>query len=780
MINFTEKTNFIWSVADLLRGNFKQSEYGKVILPFTVLRRFDCVLAPSKEKILEMNNTLTVSNKAPIFKRVTGHDYYNLSRYDFEKLIDDASGIETNLRDYINGFSDDVKEILDHFEMGGVIERLKKANLLYLIVQKFAELDLAMESVDNLEMGYMYEELIRRFSELSNETAGEHFTPREVIELMVDLLFEPDMDEIIKEGKVVTVFDPACGTGGMLSVAQNKMRDINNRITVIPFGQELNPETYATCKSDMILKGNTNSIIQLGNSFNKDGFRGEHYDYLLSNPPFGVSWKKVEKFVKDEAQREGFNGRFGAGTPRISDGSLLFLQHMISKMNDPKKGGSRIAIVFNGSPMFTGDAGSGESEIRRWIIENDMLEAIVALPDQLFYNTGISTYIWIVTNRKTDRRKGKVRLVNGTQYFEKMRKSLGSKRNYLTDKNREDIVKLYSMYEAHEDYKDFDNEDFGFYKVTIERPELDENGNIVIDKNGNKKADTSLRDTENIPLKDDMDEYFKREVLPYVSDAWIDESKTKIGYEIPLSRYFFSITKVDVFNHINETINEVKMIIEDYLNKISFDSELIFRGVDNTSFKDSLIEWVGEIPTHWEVKKAKYIFRLRNTKGNEYGVLLAATQKQGMIPQDQVEGVVQVKEDTDLQKFKTVHQNDFVISLRSFQGGFEMSDYEGVCSPAYQVFYNIEDINPKYFKLLFKSSRFIQKINSLTVGIRDGKNILFKDFSEMYIPLPPIEEQIKIVNYLDDRMEELRKGMFDQLNLDNAALKNMMMGKVVV
>jgi type I restriction enzyme M protein len=568
MINFTEKANFIWSVADLLRGNFKQSEYGKVILPFTVLRRFDCVLAPSKEKILEMNSTLTVSNKAPIFKRVTGHDYYNLSRYDFEKLIDDASGIETNLRDYINGFSDDVKEILDHFEMGGVIERLKKANLLYLIVQKFAELDLAMESVDNLEMGYMYEELIRRFSELSNETAGEHFTPREVIELMVDLLFEPDMEEIIKEGKVVTVFDPACGTGGMLSVAQNKIRDVNNKITVIPFGQELNPETYATCKSDMILKGNTNSKIQLGNSFNKDGFRGEHYDYLLSNPPFGVSWKKVEKYVKDEAQREGFNGRFGAGTPRITDGSLLFLQHMISKMNDPKKGGSRIAIVFNGSPMFTGDAGSGESEIRRWIIENDMLEAIVALPDQLFYNTGISTYIWIVTNRKTDRRKGKVRLVNGTQYFEKMRKSLGSKRNYLTDKNREDIVNLYSMYEAHEDYKDFDNEEFGFYKVTIERPALDKKGKIIKDSKGNKKADTSLRDTENIPLKVDIQKYFNSEVLPHVPEAWIDEEKTKIGYEIPFNRFFYQFTNLRTSKEIITDIRNLENRIIKHLEEV--------------------------------------------------------------------------------------------------------------------------------------------------------------------------------------------------------------------
>lgn len=539
-MNFTEKANFIWSVADLLRGDFKQSEYGKVILPFTVLRRFDCVLAPSKEKILEINQTLTVQNKAPVFKRYTGHDYYNISRYDFGKLIDDSTAIEANLRDYINGFSDDVKQILDNFELIAVIDRLKRANLLYLVVQKFAELDLGSDTVDNLEMGYMYEELIRRFSELSNETAGEHFTPREVIELMVDLLFEPDMDEMTKDGKVITVFDPACGTGGMLSVAQNKMIDINNKITVIPFGQELNPETFATCKSDMILKGNTNSKISLGNSFNEDGFKGQHFDYLLSNPPFGVEWKKVEKYIKDEAEREGFSGRFGAGTPRITDGSLLFLQHMISKMNPPDKGGSRIGIVFNGSPLFSGDAGSGESEIRKWIIENDMLETIVALPDQLFYNTGISTYIWIVTNCKVGRRKGKIRLVNGVNYYEKMRKSLGNKRNLIDDKSRKAIVNLYSMYEPHEDYIDFDNEDFGYAKITVERPLYDEKGNIVTDKKGNKIADATLRDTETVPLKEGIQEYYDREVQPIVPDSWVDESKTKIGYEIQFTRHFYN------------------------------------------------------------------------------------------------------------------------------------------------------------------------------------------------------------------------------------------------
>lgn len=404
-------------LADLLRGDFKQSEYGKVILPFTVLRRFDCVLAPSKAKILEANKTLTVSNKRPIFKRMTGHDYYNVSQFDFEKLMDDSNAIEANLRDYINGFSEDVREIMDNFEIFGVIDRLSRANLLYLVVQRFAEIDMSDTQIDNLEMGYMFEELIRRFSEQSNETAGEHFTPREVIELMVEVLLDPDMDEIANtDGKVTTIpgTRPVARWNAVRCPEQNGGSE--QYYSGNPLWAGIDPETYATCRSDMILKGNTNSRIVLGNSFNEDGFKSQAFDYMLSNPPFGVEWKKVEKFIKDEAASQGYRGRFGAGLPRISDGSFLFLQHLISKMNPPEKGGSRIGIVFNGSPMFSGDAGSGESEIRRWIIENDLLEAIIGLPDQLFYNTGITTYIWILTNRKENRRKGKVRLINGAGF----------------------------------------------------------------------------------------------------------------------------------------------------------------------------------------------------------------------------------------------------------------------------------------------------------------------------------------------------------------------------
>ena len=600
-MNINEQANFIWSIADLLRGDFKQSEYGKVILPFTVLRRFDCVLAPSKAKILEANKTLTVSNKRPIFKRMTGHDYYNVSQFDFEKLMDDSNAIEANLRDYINGFSEDVREIMDNFEIFGVIDRLSRANLLYLVVQRFAEIDMSDTQIDNLEMGYMFEELIRRFSEQSNETAGEHFTPREVIELMVEVLLDPDMDEIANtDGRVITILDPACGTGGMLSVAQNKMESLNSTTQVIPFGQELNPETYATCRSDMILKGNTNSRIVLGNSFNEDGFKSQTFDYMLSNPPFGVEWKKVEKFIKDEAASQGYRGRFGAGLPRISDGSFLFLQHLISKMNPPEKGGSRIGIVFNGSPMFSGDAGSGESEIRRWIIENDLLEAIIGLPDQLFYNTGITTYIWILTNRKENRRKGKVRLINGAGFFEKMRKGLGNKRNMISPENRAELVRLYSTYEPDENYMDLDNEDFGYRKIVIERPLLNEDGTPAIDRKGNRIADASLRDYEMVPLKEDIHEYFRREVLPFVSDAWIDESKTKIGYEIPFTRYFYKFTPLRDSSVIMEDIRALEERIQASL------AEVFWAVIEHKEFTD--------IPTCWNSSKVRYIYSITKAK----------------------------------------------------------------------------------------------------------------------------------------------------------------------
>ena len=465
--------DFIWSVADLLRGDYKRSEYGKVILPLTVLRRLDGVLAPTKQRVLEKHKQLQgrLETMDPVLNRITGVQFNNTSELDLRRVLDDPPNVADQLRRYVAGFSGDVRDIFEKFDLDAQIARLDASNLLYLVLGKFVDMDLGPESVSNTEMGYLYEELIRRFSELSNETAGEHFTPREVVELMVNLLFVEDDDLLGKPGTVKTMLDPACGTGGMLSVSEQYLAERNPEARLEVYGQELNAETYAVCRSDMMLKDPKHAAhIVHGNSFSQDGHVGRDFDYLLANPPFGVEWKKVRDAVDDEHKRLGFAGRFGAGMPRINDGSFLFLQHMIAKMKPVEEGGSRVAIVFNGSPLFTGAAGSGESEIRRWIIENDWLEAVVALPDQLFYNTGISTYFWIVTNRKGPERRGKVQLVDARGSWEKMRKSLGEKRKQISGEQIAEIVRLYGAFEEGEHVKILPNEAFGVMRIAVERP----------------------------------------------------------------------------------------------------------------------------------------------------------------------------------------------------------------------------------------------------------------------------------------------------------------------
>lgn len=540
MNNFKEKANFIWSIAELLRGDYKQADYGKVILPLTVLRRLDCVLKPTKQKVLDYLpkvESLKVENIDPILNNVAGLAFHNRSKYDFELLVASPDFIAANLRNYINGYSESAREIIDKFEFDKQISTLDDSKLLFMVVKKFAELDLS--DVNTMEMGYIFEELIRKFSELSNETAGEHFTPREVIRMMVNLLFLNDRDILTKKGIVKTLYDCAAGTGGMLSIADEYLQHLNPEARLELFGQELNPESFAICKSDMLIKGQNPQNIKFGNSFTADGLSDNKFDYMLSNPPFGVEWKKAEKEIKKEADELGFAGRFGAGLPRISDGSFLFLQHMIFKMKAPKDGGSRLAIVFNGSPLFAGSAGSGESEIRKWIIENDWLEAIIAMPDQLFYNTGISTYVWVVSNRKPASRNGKIQMINAVSFFNKMSKSLGNKRNEIGEEHIAEITRIYGDFQEGEYCKIFDNEDLGYSRITVERPLRDEKGEIIKDSKGKPKPDANLRDNENIPLKDDIEEYFKREVLPHVPDAWIDHSKTKIGYEVNFTRYFY-------------------------------------------------------------------------------------------------------------------------------------------------------------------------------------------------------------------------------------------------
>jgi type I restriction enzyme M protein len=470
--NFQAKVNFIWSVADLLRGDYKQSEYGKVILPLTVLRRLDSVLESTKQKVLDRHRDLQgrLDNVDPILMQLTGHGFYNVSEFTFPRLLDDPDNVAQNLSRYIIGFDEATRDVIAKFEFEPQIRRLDRSRLLYKVVSKFCDIDLHPDRVSNIEMGSIYEELIRRFSELSNETAGHHFTPREVIKLMVNILFANDRDALTRSRVIRTLYDPACGTGGMLSVAEDHLRDLNRGAKLNVYGQELNAETYAVCRSDMMLKGQDASNIYFGNSFSEDGLEDITFDYMLANPPFGVEWKKVEEPIRQEHQKQGDRGRFGAGLPRINDGSLLFLQHMLSKMKPPEKGGSRLAIVFNASPLFTGGAGSGESEIRKWIIENDWLEAIVGLPDQLFYNTGISTYFWVLTNRKPPERQGKVQLVDARELWTKMRKSLGEKRKQISDGQIDEITRLYADFQESDRCKVFRNEDFGYQRITVERP----------------------------------------------------------------------------------------------------------------------------------------------------------------------------------------------------------------------------------------------------------------------------------------------------------------------
>jgi len=643
------------------------------MLPMVVLRRLDCILEPTKEKVLaaiERHKGGPVKNLEPVLNRIAGQQFHNTSKLDFNKLKGDPNNIAANLTSYIKGFSSKAREIIEYFGFEEHIAKLDGINRLYLIVSRFCDIDLHPDIVSNMEMGYIFEELIRKFNEAANEEAGDHFTPREVIRLMVNILYDPDSDILTKKGIVKTLYDPACGTGGMLSVSDEYIREHNPDAELVVYGQEYNPFAYATCGADMMIKNQQLENIKFGDSFGDgktgDGLPDHKFDYMLANPPFGVEWKPEEDTVRKEYEEKGFAGRFGAGLPRINDGSFLFLQHMISKIKPVADGGSRIGIVFNGSPLFTGDAGGGESNIRQWIIEHDWLEAIIAMPDQLFYNTGISTYIWIVTNRKEKQRRGRIQLISAVSFFQKMRKSLGNKRNEIAPEQIAEITRIYGEFKEGKYCKIFDNDDFGYRKITVERPlrlnfqasterierlkeqnafvnlaaskkkknskaaleeieegqklqkdllavlramdskklyknrddfekaldktlekadldiksplrkailealcERDETADICCDSKGEVEPDTELRDTENVPLKEDIHEYFKREVLPHVPDAWIDEQKSKVGYEIPFNRHFYEYQPPRPLEEIEKDIKGLELDIVKMLREVT-------------------------------------------------------------------------------------------------------------------------------------------------------------------------------------------------------------------
>jgi type I restriction enzyme M protein len=828
----------IWAIADLLRGDYKRAEYQKVILPLVLLRRLDCVLEPTKDQVLARAKTLESENaRNVVLKTITGVEAYNTSPLTLRRILADPPQVAGNLRAWIALFDPETRDVIEKFDFDAQIGRLDRAKLLYLVLSKVTEVDLHPDKVSNVEMGYIYEELLRKFSELSNETAGEHFTPREVIRLMVDLLFIEDDDILRTPGTVRTMLDPACGTGGMLSVAQEYLRELNPTAQLIGYGQELNAETYALCRADMMLKGQKATNIALGNSFSEDAFPGERYDYLLANPPFGVEWKKVQDVVEAEHEKLSFAGRFGAGTPRINDGSFLFLQHMISKLRRPEEGGGRLAIVFNGSPMAVGDAGSGESEIRRWIVENDWLEGIVALPDQLFYNTPISTYFWIVTNRKRPERRGKVQLVDARESFVKMRRSLGSKRNEVSPEQTAELARLYGDFEEGERVKILPNESLGYQRITVERPlrlryevtsetlpaietspgrtklteperialvlligrlaglsttdrtaaarEIgfppkiieravwdaisvrDPEAPVATDKKGRPEPDPDLRDNENVPLvgptlgyeadpserlasaayRSAVASYVAAEVLPYLSDAWVDHSKTRMGYEIPVPRYFYTYGGPRYLGEIDADIGETTAQIQSLLES-----------------RESGRQRSATLPTNWTMTRLDRIATVRARIGwkaltaDEYvsdGYVFLATPniKGNEIDFDNVNYITEFRycESPELQ----LRVGDVLLAKDGATLGITnvvldlpqpatVNGSIAVIRPT--------DIDSRYLRYVLASD-FIQGMIGTFKGGMGVPHLFQADLRKFPIPKPPRHEQIAIANFLDQETE---------------------------
>ena len=566
MSNHNEISSFIWNVCDdVLRGLFKPHEYGDVVIPFVVLRRLDCVLESKKDDVIQIHQDYKdkFDDTSKIINSKLNLKFSNYSRYDLNRLKDEPNKLSENFYDYLSSFSTNVQDIIQNFGVQKHIDKLDSNDKLYILVEKFSTINLHPSVVDNHVMGNIFEELLRKFSEMSNETSGEHYTPRDIVRLLVSLVFSPDKEKLSQPNKILSVYDPCCGTGGMLSIGKNWVHEnINPNIDINLFGQELNPQTYSICKSDFLITDEEPDNIKLGSTLTKDQHTERGFDYMITNPPFGVSWKSEEKQIINESKE--FGGRFSVGTPRVSDGSLLFLQHLISKMEIQ---GSRIGVVFNGSPLFSGDSGSGESEIRKWIIENDWLECVVQLPDSLFFNTGITTYVWILSNNKKTNRKGKVQLIDGSKLFKPMKKSLGSKRKEVSDDQRELILQTYTDFKESEISKIYPNQFFGYTKVIIEQP-LKENGVIVKDKKGNIKTDSSLRDNERIPLGVDVEEYFEREVKPHLPESWMDRNKDSIGYEINFTKYFYQYKPLTSLSDLTNQLLDLEKESDGLMNKL--------------------------------------------------------------------------------------------------------------------------------------------------------------------------------------------------------------------
>jgi type I restriction enzyme M protein len=748
-----EISSFIWNVCDdVLRGLFKQHEYGDVILPFVVLRRLDCVLDGKKDEIIKVHQEYKdkFDDTSKIINSKLNLKFSNFSRYDLNRLKDEPNKLTENFYDYLSSFSTNVQDIIQNFGIQKHIDKLNSNDKLYILIEKFTDIDLHPDVVDNHVMGNIFEELLRKFSEMSNETSGEHYTPRDIVRLLVSLVFSPDKDKLSQPDKIVSVYDPCCGTGGMLTIGKDWVHEnINPKLDINLFGQELNPQTYSICKSDFLITDEEPDNIKLGSTLTKDQHNERGFDYMITNPPFGVSWKSEEKQIINESLELG--GRFTVGTPRVSDGSLLFLQHLISKMETQ---GSRIGIVFNGSPLFTGDGGSGESDIRRWIIENDLLECVVQLPDSIFFNTSQTTYVWILNNNKSSIRKGKVQLIDGSGQFKQLKKLLGIKRKEVSDEQREFILKTYVDFKETEISKIYSNRDFGFTKVTIEQP-LIVNGEIVKDKSGKIKPDPLRRDFEKISLDEDIQEYFEREVKPNLTDSWIDLEKNKIGYEINFGKYFFITPPPRKTESIIKELLELELESENLLNQIL--NQKVDRDV---ILKDSGVDWIGEIPENWSLVKTKYFTKSEKNK-SEYGEeeLLSVSEYHGVIPRRNIrEGEEHLSRSESLEGYLKVKKDQLVSNIMlMWKRGLGVSDFEGIVSPSYSVFSFINSF-PKYFHYLFRTDQYVSEFRRNSTGVIESRLRLYDDsFGSIKSHFPPNEEQVKIVEFLDNKTELIDK-----------------------
>jgi len=857
--NFQEKITFIWDLADLLRGPYKRNEYQKVILPFTVLKRFDCVLSDSKANVLETHNQFKgqfenmehVLQEASKDKKGVPLGFYNYSKYDFKTLLEDPEHIEQNLIHYIDSFSKNVQDIFEKFKLKAQIEKLSKTDRLFRLVKKFFEskVDLHPDIVSNHEMGTIFEELTRKFAEQSNEEAGDHFTPKDVVELMTKLMFIENGVHLTKKNLIKTVYDPACGTGGMLSSCKDFITKMNETVDIVLFGQEINDEIFAICKSDMLIRGEDANNVQGGDdlsTLSKDQFPNEKFDYIISNPPYGTKWEADQDEVEKEAKK-GFEGRFGAGTPRINDGQLLFLQHMISKMKLKEK--SRIAVITNGSPLFTGDAGSGESDIRKWIIEGDLIEAIIALPSQMFYKTGIGTYIWILTNEKPVERVGKIQLIDATSKFKKMRKSLGSKRQYISPEDIKDILEYYDNFKPSKNIKIFDNEEFGYTKVVVERPiqlnycvneerleniysysafsklsesksknpddklkeeeegkakqeeilkalksigdklyknwdefeelvkkslknikltpvfikniilklsEHDETAEYVLDAKGKKQPDSNLRDSEKIPLKEDIQAYFDREVKPYYSDAWIDKTKDKIGYELNFTQYFYKYVPPRALEDIEADIKKVKDQINEFIKKEQIKSSKY------NEYKEVNNIWLNMIPKKWDVIKGKYKFKVKGGYAFSSDDFIDEGVPLFRIG-DMQEGTIDFNDCKKLPDELTISKKEFLVKekdvLIAMTGATigkisQVPSFEGKALLNQRVG-KIDIKNNKDFYRHVLESDFIQEQVKLIAEGSAQENISGEQIESFVIPNLSKEQEKNISEYLNEKDKEI-------------------------